>query len=314
MRVRGVNRLQRLRQRANLVRLDQNRRRRAQLRAALDARPVGHKQIVAHHQTAPVQRLRQKREAFEIVLAQRIFYRNDGIFLRQRADVANQLLARHVRAALGQAVAASLHPARRGHIQREAHVTARLIARLFGGFRQKVERFLVAGQIRREPAFVAHRRGQPPRQDARLQRVIDLRAHAHRLGRGQRSVRHQHEFLNVHVVARVLPAVQNVHHQPRTAAARRAAQIAPQRQPVRLRRRARRGHRRGQHGVRAERRLILRAVQRKQTAVDLALLIRAHARERFANRPVHGLHGIANALPEVPLAAVALFGGLVRAR
>ena len=68
----------------------------------------------------------------------------------------------------------------------------------------------------------------------RLERVVDLRAPAQRLGEGGRADRRDHELLDVDVVVGVRAAVEDVHHRDGQHVRVRAAEVAEQRQVGRV--------------------------------------------------------------------------------
>ena len=111
---------------------------------------------------------------------------------------------------------------RRGHVQRQRDLLARLVAGRLDGRQDEFERGrgCSAGAARTRPR---RRCRCPARALVQLvvQRVVDLGAPAQPLGEGRRADRHDHELLEVGRVLGVLAAVQDVHHAARAAGARR---------------------------------------------------------------------------------------------
>ena len=149
-------------------------------------------------------------------------------------------------------------------------------AGLADGLHHDVERLAVRLQVRREAALVADAGGEPALLQDAAQRVEDLGADAERLGERAGADRHHHELLEVHVAVGVRAAVQDVHHRHRQQVGALAAdQRVAQRADVLVEGHAgfvRRGpqgrHRDGQRRVRAEARLVGRAVELDQRLVE----------------------------------------------
>ena len=171
-------------------------------------------------------------------------------------------------------------------------------------------RVLVAGQVGREAALVAH----GGRQTAALQHLLEgvehLHAHAQAVGVAGRSDRHDHELLQVHVVVGVLAAVQDVHHGDGQHVGVEAAQVAVERQAQGLGRRLGHRQRGAQDGVGAQPALVRGAVGLDEQPVDLALVEGVHAHQRVGDLIVDVLHRLQDAFAAEGLATVAQFDGL----
>ncbi len=135
------------------------------------------------------------------------------------------------------------------------------------------------------------------------------------LAERRRADRHDHEFLRVDGVRRVRAAVQDIHHRHGQVMAGEAAEEAVERHALRRCRRFCRRERDGEDGVRAELRLVLRAVEREHHAVDGVDVGGVLATECGRDDLVDILHGAAHALAAVfRLVAVAQLVGLELAR
>ena len=143
-----------------------------------------------------------------------------------------------------------------------------------------------------------------------LERVEDLRARAQALRERRRADRHDHELLEVDRVVGVGAAVEHVHHRHRQHVRRLAAQVAPQRQVLLGRGRARGGQRHAEDRVGAQARLVGRAVEVDQRAVEPALVERVEARHRLGDLAVDVGDRLRDALAAPGVPAVAQLRGL----
>ena len=303
--------VQRLRQGADLVGLDEDGVGRAQCNAVQQPPGVGGEQVVAHDHRLVAQRIRDLPEALEVLLAQGILDGHQRKALAQRAEVLDQLTPLEAPPGLRLEVAVPVDPLRSRRIHRQAHVLSGLPAGLLDGAQHPLQRRLVFLQIRREAALVAHGGGQPLLAEQFFQRLIALRAHAHGLPEAVRAHGHEHELLNLQVVVRVPPAVDDVHHRAGQLHRLHAADPAVQRQLRRPRRRVRHRPGGGDQRVAAQLLPVLAAVQLRKACVHLHLAVRVHADESLPQHTVHALDGLAHVLSLICLAAVAQLVGLV---
>jgi hypothetical protein len=135
--------------------------------------------------------------------------------------------------------------------------------------------------------------------------VIDLRAHTQPPGERRRANRGDHEFLEIDVVVGVGPAVQHVHERDRNHVRGRAAEVTEQRQPVRVGGGTRQRHRNPEHGVGAEARLVVGAVEVEHHAIDGPLVVAVLVQQCRSDHLVDVADGVQDALAAVALAAVA---------
>ena len=214
----------------------------------------------------------------------------------------------------GELVLAVLVELGSGAVERQQHVLPRLVAGLGHRLEDQLERLLGAGDVGGEAALVADRGREAALVEQLLQRVEDLGAAAQRLAEALRTDRHDHEFLDVQAVVGVRAAVDDVHHRHRHLHRAHAAEVAVERQAGLLGRRLGHRHRDGQHGVGAEARLVVAAVELDQGLVDEGLLLGIEADDGFGDLGVDVLDGLQHALAEVAAGvAVAQFDGLARA-
>ncbi len=189
------------------------------------------------------------------------------------------------------------------------NILPRLVAGLRDGVNQKLERLLVPGQVRREASLVADRGRKALLFQQPLERVIGLGAHAKSVGEAFRPDGNDHEFLDVNVVVRVRPAVQDVHHRHRQQMGVAPADVAVQGLSKRNRSGAGDGFGDRQNRVRTQPRLVLGAVQRDERLINCPLGHGIPGAQMFGYRPRNICHGLQNALAAVTLlVAVAKLG------
>ena len=202
-----------------------------------------------------------------------------------------------------------------GGIEGDHEVRAGAVARALDGLQHEPDGGLVAVERGGEAALVADGRAEAALVQDAAQGVGRLRAHTQALGEAGRARGHDHELLEIGRALGVAAPVEDVEHGHGQALGGGPAEVAVERLFRRIRRRAR--HRQGdaQRGVRPQPRLVGRAVQLDQQAVDGALVGGGLALEGGGDLVVHAGHGLEHAAPPVAAGvAVAQFGGLVRAR
>ena len=140
----------------------------------------------------------------------------------------------------------------------------------------------------------------------------DLRAHAQGFAEGGGFHGHDHEFLQIDVVVRMGPAVEDVHHGYGKAAGGRAPEIAVERQIGGGGRRPGTGQRHAEYGIGAEPALVGGAVQIDQVLVDQGLVGRIPSRQGRADLPMNVIYRLEDAFAQVPiLVLVAQLHGFV---
>jgi hypothetical protein len=179
---------------------------------------------------------------------------------------------------------------------------------------EQLERLLVGAEVGREAPLVADRRAQAAVVQRLLERVEDLRAHAQGLAEGRRSDGHDHELLEVDLVVGVGAAVEDVHLRDGQHVRRVATQVAPQRQPLLPRGRVRRGQRHADDRVRAEARLVRRAVEVDHRPVQAGLVGGVATGDRVGELAIDVGDRLHHSLAPPALTAVAQLGGLELAR
>ena len=307
--LRHFDRFERLRQRADLVHLDEDRVGDALLDAFLEDGGVGDEEVVAHELHALAQSVGQLLPAFPVAFGHAVFDRDDRVAVAPAGKHLNPLFGRKARARrLLHDVAAVLKEFRARAVETERDVLPRFVARGTDRFEDEFDGFLVRLALRREAAFVAHGGRHAAAVDDLLQRVERFRTVAERFAEGRGPDRDDHEFLEVEVVVGVRAPVDDVHHRDGHLHGAHAAEVAVEREARFGGRGARDRHRDGEHGVGTQAALVFRAVQLNHQAVDLGLVARFETDQRVGDFAFDVADGLQDALPEVAgLVAVAQF-------
>ena len=304
----GLDGLERLGERTDLVDLDQDRVGGAQLDALLEALGVGDEQVVAHQLHLVANAAGKLDPAVPVLLGHAVLDGDDGIGVDEFLPVIDHLGARVLHALALELVHARLGVVElgRGRVHGVHKVDAGLKARLLHGFGDVLERLGVGLEVGREAALVAYAAAQAGLVQHALEGVVDLGAPAQALGKARSTHGHDHELLEVNVVVGMHAAVEDVHHGRGQQVRVNAAQILVQRQARRLGRGAGDGQRHAQDGVGTELGLVGRAVGGDQRGVDGALIEGIEAHNGAGALVIDVLDGLRNALAQVAaLVAVA---------
>src|SRR6202035_2303269 len=301
-----LDRGERLRQRTDLVDLEQDGIGTAVFDAVGKARDVGDEQIVADQLAFVADQIGQFLPAVHVVFRHAVLDRDDRIARCQIGEIP-RLLGRTEALALACVdIFAVLEELACGRVQRQHDVAARLVAGLADRSHDELERCVRRRQVRRETALVADIGVVAGLLQLRAQGVEDLRAAAQRLGKGFGADRHDHEFLEVDRIVGMHAAIDDVHHRHRQRPRRGAADIAIERQVGGFGRGLGDRQRHAQDGVGAEPALVRRTVEPDHGFVDLDLLLGVHAAEGVENFAVHRIDRLQHALAEIArLVAVA---------
>ena len=177
---------------------------------------------------------------------------------------------------------------------------------LLGRVQNRFDRTIGRIELGCEPALVADAGCKTTLVQDALERMEDLRPDAQALGERLRAGRHDHELLQVERVLRVRAAVDHVHHRDRQDMSTLPADPAEERHACIRRARFRGGERHAQDRVRAQPRLVLRAVKVDQRNVERSLIVRVEAADGLRNLARDVAHGVQGALAAVDrLVAVA---------
>ena len=143
----------------------------------------------------------------------------------------------------------------------------------------------------------------------------NLRAHPQRFGKRGGIDGHDHELLRVHVVIRVLPAVQDVHHRHGQHPGVRSTDVAIQRKSQRLRGSFCGGKRYAKNRIRSQFLLRRRSIQLNHHLVDADLVRCIEADDLFGENVVDVLDCLQDSFAKIAgLVAVTQLDGLILPR
>ena len=295
-------------ERADLVDLDQDGVRDPAADAFAQDLRVGDEDVIAHQLDIAAEAIRQQLPAVPVVLRHRVFDAEDRVLVGPGREIVGEFSRRQLQA-LGCQVIASIAMELGGRaIETDDDLLAGGVAGPLDGLENQIERRLVAGQVGGEPAFVADSGRHATRVEQLLEGLEDLGPATQRFAKRRQAQRNDHELLHVQAVVRVRTAVDDVHHRHRQLHARRPTEIAVQRQPGVFRGRLGDGQRYREHGVGAQPRLVVGAIEIDERLVDERLLARVEPDDGFADLGVDVLDRPEYALAAVPaLVAIAQF-------
>ena len=312
-RTRRLPAVERLGERAALVRLEQHRVRGAGRGGLSQQRRAGHQKIVADHLHACADCARKPGETLRVVFGQRVFDAGDGEAVAPTQQQFDQAVAVELAALQAEPIAAAVAEVAGRHVERDRHLRPRHEAGLPDRLDQGVERLLVGVERRPPAAFVGHaaQRAAPRHQQAGV--AVDLGGPFQRLREAVGAGADDHEVLDVDTPAGVCAATEDLDLRHRHQHGVGPAEVSVQRQPVRRCRRVCAGHRHGECRVGAQTRLVRRAVQRDQAGIERGLVVGCHAAHGGGDLAVDMRHRTEHVEPAVARAAVAPFERLARA-
>ena len=231
VRLRELRGLNGLRDRADLVDLEQETVAGLLLDGGLDAEGVGDREVVADDLDAGVGG--EVRPCLPVVLVEGVLNRDDRVFLDVGEVEVGELLAREPLAGVGvgvlevEVVLAVLVELGRGNVERDLDLA--LVAGLLDGLREELERLVGARDVRGEATLVTNVDGcaryqllQPRGSthvrtidtvllgDDLLESVVGLGTDLHGLGEGSSTGGAKHELLESELVAGVRATIDNV--------------------------------------------------------------------------------------------------------
>src|SRR6185369_16566587 len=154
-----LNTIQRFRERADLVDLDQDRICDSEINSLLQKLRIGYEEIVADELHFVSNLIGQEFPSGPIVLPHAVFDRDNRILLAPALPVSNHLAAAQFPfVTLFEDVFLAVVKLTRRRIEREQTVPAWLVAGLHDRFENRFDRFFVRLQIRREATLVTNTR------------------------------------------------------------------------------------------------------------------------------------------------------------
>src|SRR5438105_8953110 len=223
--LRELHRLDRLRQRADLVHLHENRVHHAPLDASLQPLRVRHEDVVADELHAVAELLRQGCPCFPVVLGAAVLDRHDGIAVDDASPETRELRRGKI-ASLEPVAAVGEHLAR-GRIECDRDPIA--VTGALGRLEDRLDRRLARFEVGREAALVADAGRESPLLEHLLQRVIDLGGDSNCVGERVGAGRHDHELLEIDRLRSVHAAVDHVQHRDGQGRGTLAAEVAEER-------------------------------------------------------------------------------------
>ena len=252
---------------ANLVDLDQDRIGDALRYAFFEDFGVGDEQVITDDLHFFAQAICQQFPAVPVVLGHAVFYADDGVLVHPSGHDVDPLFAGEHEAFGLKVVLAIFVELAGGAIQAEGDLLAGHKTCRCNRFQNHLDRRFVVRHIRREAAFITHGHTHAFVVQDFLECVEHLDAVTHRFTKTRRAHGDDHQLLQIEVVVGVRAAVDHVHHWHRHLHAAHAPEVAVQRQAAFFRRRAGHSHGHGQHGVGAQARFVLRAIEVDQCFV-----------------------------------------------
>ena len=297
----GLDGLERLGERTDLVDLDQNRVGSAQFDALLEALGVGNEQVVAHQLHLVADATGQLDPAIPVLLGHAVLDGDNGVGVDELLPVIDHLGARVLNTLALELVHTGLGVVElgRGRIHGVHEVDAGLKASLLDGLGNVLERLGIGLEVGREAALVAHAAAKAGLVQHALEGVVDLGAPAQALGKARSTHGHDHELLEVNVVVGMHATVEDVHHGRGQQVSVDAAQVLVQRKTRRLCRSAGNGQRHAQDGVSAELGLVGRTVGGDQRGIDGTLVEGIEAHDGIGALVVDVLDGLRDALAQI---------------
>ena len=249
---RHAHRLERLGERADLVHLDEDRVRHAEVDAAAQPLGVRDEEVVPDQLDALAEPVGQRLPPVPVLLGHAVLDRDDRVALGQLDPVVGELRRAQLAALVSQLVGAvAVELAGRG-VERDRHLLAGAVAGGLDPGQQQLQRVGIRIEVGGEASLVPDRGTEPALEQGPLQPVEDLDAGAQRLGEGREPHRRDHELLEVHLVVGVGAAVQDVHQRHRQDVRGLPAQVAPERHALLRGGGLRGGERHAEDRVRAE--------------------------------------------------------------
>ena len=309
----GLDGLERLGERADLVDLDQDRVGGTQLNALLEALGVGDEQVVAYELHLIANATGELDPAVPVLLGHAVLDGDDGIGVDELLPVIDHLGTRVLHALALELIHTGLGVVELGgrRVHGVHEVDAGLKASLLDGLGDVLERLGIGLKVGGKAALVAHAAAQAGLVQHALEGVVDLGAPTQALGKARGAHRHDHELLEVDVVVGMHAAVEDIHHRCGQQVGVDATQVLVQRQARRLGSGAGNGQRHAQDGVGTELGLVGGTVRGNQRGINGALVEGVETHDGVSALVVDVLDGLRNALAQVAtFVAVAQLAGL----
>ena len=311
------NRVEGLGQAADLVELDQDGVGHPPVDTLFQNTGIGDKQVVPYQLYLVADFIGKQFPAIPVGLIQAVFDGDNRMARRQLRQVIGKGLTAELLALAGQVVDTILVELGGGAVQGQGDIRAQLVASFVHRFGNGFQGRFIRGQVRREPALITHRRIQAAGRQHFFQVVENFRPGAQALRKTGRGHRLHHEFLNIHIVIRVLAAIEDIHHRHRHTefgAAIDVGDVLVQGNPARAGSRLGRRQGHGQNSIGAKFCLVIGAVGLDHAGIQLALVRGISAQQQVPDRSIDMPHGLQHTFTHIATAiAIAQFQRLTGA-
>ena len=307
--MRHLNRLKRLGDRADLVQLDEDGVRCAELNALLQTLRVRDEEIIADELNLVAECLRHRLPAVPVLLVETVLDRVDRELVDERLPMLDEIIRRELLAGLRLMIEPLalllVLPLGGSRIHRENEILSGLVAGILNRLQDVLDRVLIGVEIRSEAALVADRRRLAFLLEECLQRMEHLSRPAQCLTERRCACRHNHELLRIDGVRRMCAAVQDVHHRNGQDIRLQTAEETVERNILGLCRRIRCCNRNSKNRVCTEFRLVFRAIHVEHRLIDDIDVARLETEECRSDLLVDVVHRLRDTLAaELRLVAV----------
>ncbi len=317
--MRHFNGIERFRQRADLIHLDQNGVGASRFDSLLQIFHIRNKQIIPHQLAAVSYPVRQHLPAVPIILRHSVFYGIDGILRNQLFQIPDLL---------GRSASGPFHSLefriivyplpvkfRSRAIQPDHNIFSRLISGLFDGCENGLQSIFRSVQGRCETSFIPDSGTQSPVMQHFFQNMENFRTGAKSFSERTGAYRTYHELLKSDRSIGMGTSVDNIHHRNRQDLRIASSDITVQRNLQSSRCGFCTSQRHSQHGIGAQ--IVFRpgTAQFYQHPIYGRLIQRIHSQKRIRNDRIDIFNGFQHAFSHIPrLIPVTQFQSLVFAR
>ena len=205
------------RQGPDLIRFDQDRITDAAFDSLKQTTLVGNEQIIADQLYFTAQFISHQLPAIPVILIEAILHRDNGKAPQQLIVIVHQLGGIKTTVLRLEEIGFLFFVVESTGcgINGDKDLFTWLVTGLFYSHHQQLKGLIVGLQIRAVASLVPHRSMVTFRVEDTTQRVKCLHSHLQSAGERIRTTRHDHEFLNIDIVVRMLTTVEHIHHRYR---------------------------------------------------------------------------------------------------
>ena len=254
---------------------------------------IGDEKVIAHQLYLFAQCIGEFLPAVPVFFSQAVFDRNDRILIDQVFIEFDHAICVFGGVVAGQVVEAVVAKEFRScHIGSENDIFACGVAGFFNGFANDFHGCFIGRKVRRKAAFIADGSREAFAFEHRFQRLVHFRTHAERFPESRNAYRHDHAFLDVHVVVCMSTAVHDIHHRYRQVVCIHATEILVQRKAGRCCGCMSRCQRYAKNRIGAEAAFIFCAIQIDEDMVEASLVGSVPAQHGVSDFAIHMAYGI----------------------